>query len=433
MPATMRGQPLVVLCAVLVGWIGGRMVMNPLPSPLPSPLPFALLASDRSYVSGARASPGEGVFVASPGPQSTPFFASPDSQASDLAASAFARPAQEEGEEDPSGLARAQRGQAELLRLLLALLDYRGASGRAAAAYREAHRAADGARTNGTGGNWEGRGTGHDDREAGFYLAPASAGFDRRAAVMPAGFAPDPGAGMALGGREPAAQREPSPPVRRRRWSADAWALLREGEGGAAGAGPLPSTYGASQAGAVLRYALRTHGALRPQAYMRTTSAMGTISETSAALGVSARPLGGVPLRAGLEGRLTTGSGGQRVQGAALAISEIPPFEVAGGLRGEAYAQAGYVAGEFSTAFVDGQLRLDRSVVRHGAIEARLGGGVWGGAQKGAERFDAGPSAMVTAPLGRGAFGRLALDWRFRLAGGAVPDSGPAVTFSAGF
>jgi hypothetical protein len=68
-----------------------------------------------------------------------------------------------------------------------------------------------------------------------------------------------------------------------------------------------------------------------------------------------------------------------------------------------------------------------------GKVDTRIGAGIWGGVQKGAARLDAGPSASVAMPLGRGTNGRIAIDWRFRLAGEAVPDSGPALTLSAGF
>jgi len=62
-----------------------------------------------------------------------------------------------------------------------------------------------------------------------------------------------------------------------------------------------------------------------------------------------------------------------------------------------------------------------------------VGGGVWGGAQKGAARLDIGPSATMTIGLGESAAARLGLDWRFRVAGDAAPASGPALTLSAGF
>ena len=91
-----------------------------------------------------------------------------------------------------------------------------------------------------------------------------------------------------------------------------------------------------------------------------------------------------------------------------------------------------YVGGSFATAFVDGQGRVERPLGRFGEAEVSAGAGAWGGAQKGAARLDIGPTAAVTFRLGE-ARGRLAADYRFRLAGNAEPRSGPALTVSAGF
>lgn len=217
-----------------------------------------------------------------------------------------------------------------------------------------------------------------------------------------------------------------------KRWSVDAWAMMRRGAGELA-SGSLPATYGASQAGAVLRYRIATRSGYRPAAYLRTTSTLGQLPETSAALGLSARPLSKFPVIAAIEARLTDQAGTRRFQPALMAVTEIPPFELPMEMSGEAYAQAGYVAGKFATPFADGQFRFDRSLYRVGAIEARLGGGIWGGVQKGAGRLDLGPSAAVSLPLGRKMYGRAAFDWRFRVIGNASPQSGPAVTLSAGF
>jgi hypothetical protein len=101
-------------------------------------------------------------------------------------------------------------------------------------------------------------------------------------------------------------------------------------------------------------------------------------------------------------------------------------------MRGEGYAQAGYVGGRFATAFVDGQARIDRLVARLGKSEVRAGAGVWGGAQKHAARLDVGPSATASFRLGE-TQSRVALDYRVRIAGDAAPKSGPALTISAGF
>lgn len=217
------------------------------------------------------------------------------------------------------------------------------------------------------------------------------------------------------------------------RWSADGWLLWRRGSRLAPAGGLLTPSYGASQAGAVLRYRLAPGSALRPAAYLRATAALNGSGEREAALGLSLRPIARLPLAVQGEARFTAVPGRQIVRPAVFAVTELPPFALPLGLRGEAYGQAGYVGGRFATGFADGQLRVDRRLFGLGQAEMRLGGGTWGGIQKGASRLDAGPSLTIGQPLGGPAAVRLAADWRFRVAGRAAPGSGPAVTLSAGF
>jgi hypothetical protein len=194
----------------------------------------------------------------------------------------------------------------------------------------------------------------------------------------------------------------------------------------------IPS-YGASQAGAVLRYRLSRGSALRPVLYLRATAAMDRSGDRELAGGFSARPLRSVPVSLSAEARLSTNAGTTAVRPAVMAVSELPPMELPMGLRAEFYGQAGYVGGRFATPFADGQMRTDRHITRLGPADLRLGGGIWGGAQKGAGRLDAGPTLMIVGSPGGSAGLRLAADWRFRLAGDAAPGSGPAITLSAGF
>lgn len=216
------------------------------------------------------------------------------------------------------------------------------------------------------------------------------------------------------------------------RWSADAWAYLRKGTVSYLAPGVSAATYGASQAGAIIRFRL-DRGGHRPTAYLRTTSTLGALPESAAALGVSARPLAAVPVYLALEGRLTQQHGVSRTQPAAMAVTELPPFEMPLGMRGEAYGQAGYVGGRFATTFADGQVRLDHGLFALGPVDARLGGGVWGGIQKGASRLDVGPGMTLAFPLKGRTYGRVALDWRQRVGGNALPGNGAALTLSAGF
>jgi hypothetical protein len=218
-----------------------------------------------------------------------------------------------------------------------------------------------------------------------------------------------------------------------RRWSVDSWVLWRRGGQSQLAGGFLSPSYGASQAGMVLRYRLQPDSALRPNAYLRTSTALDGSGEREAALGLSARPFAEIPLIAAGEARLTSTPGGLLVRPAAFLVTELPPVALPYGLRGEAYAQAGYVGGQFATAFADGQIRLDHRLIGLGRGDLRFGGGAWGGAQRGASRLDAGPSLTVTQNLRKLGALRLGADWRFRVAGNAAPASGPTITLSAGF
>lgn len=219
------------------------------------------------------------------------------------------------------------------------------------------------------------------------------------------------------------------------RWSADGWILWRRGGNGlAAGGFAWPGgAYGASQLGAVVRYSLAPSRPARPVVYLRVTSAMRSPRGEELAAGLALRPFGGLPVAAMAEARATRTIGGViQLRPAAALVSEFPPLELPLGLRGEAYVQAGWVGGRGSTAFVDGQARVERPLAKLGGMELRAGAGAWGGAQQGARRLDVGPTATLALPLGTGG-GRLSADWRFRVAGQALPGSGPALTLSAGF
>lgn len=232
------------------------------------------------------------------------------------------------------------------------------------------------------------------------------------------------------------------PEVRaRRRWSADAWMLWREkGEAGAALVGG--GTYGASQAGAVLRYRIAPGSSFDPRAYFRATTTLSGEREVEGAAGIAVRPIKTLPLDLMVEGRALRFFGDPRlrpsetrIRPAAMAVIGPPPVIITNGFRAEAYAQAGYVGGEGASAFADGQLRVVRDVpaLPPGRFRLDAGLGAWGGVQSGVRRVDVGPSAALRFPVGRGVFGRASVDWRQRVYGDAQPGSGPVVTISAGF
>jgi len=215
------------------------------------------------------------------------------------------------------------------------------------------------------------------------------------------------------------------------RLSGDAWLYWRDGS--AVAVAPGVSSYGRSQAGAVMRYRLLPQHSLQSAAYVRVTRTLEGSRQEELAAGVSLRPLAQVPVTIAAEARVTDSAAGREVRPAAFAVTQLPPAALPLGMRGEAYLQAGYVGGRFKTAFVDGQARVDRRLARLGLDEEiRVGVGTWGGAQRGAARIDVGPTVSIGFKFGY-ASARIAADYRLRVAGDAAPASGPAVTFSAGF
>lgn len=203
------------------------------------------------------------------------------------------------------------------------------------------------------------------------------------------------------------------------RWSGSAWLLLRDDRGGAALA--PGGTLGGSQAGARLLYRLREGLALSGRAYLPLRRRAGA----ELAAGIDWQPSPGLPLRFLAERRQDIGGEGR----SAFALTAYGGLErrLPGGLRAEAYAQAGVVGLRSRDLFVDAVVRVG---VPLGPVE--LGGSVWAAAQPGAARIDAGPSVSWRLPV-RGSALRLQADWRFRVAGDAAPGSGPALTLAADF
>lgn len=192
----------------------------------------------------------------------------------------------------------------------------------------------------------------------------------------------------------------------------------------------------------MLRYRIAPENRFDPRAYFRATTTLSAEHEIEGAAGIAARPISAVPLDIMAEGRLLRFFGDPklrpsetRVRPAAMAVLGPPPVPLTGGLRAEAYAQAGYVGGKGASAFADGQLRVVRDVpaLPPGRFRLEAGVGAWGGAQKGVSRVDLGPTGALRFPIGKGIYGRASLDWRQRVAGKAEPGSGPVLTLSAGF
>ena len=395
-----RGQPLVALLAVLGGWIGGRAAGWEAPAPIKNPaglhsVETAPPSADTGFVFDGRVGP-QSIGRVPSSPYGTPFLFGGGGNVQVPAAVAM----QYGGPAVPAGWMTPINA-----RPLMVWNPAGSVWGPSAAMFMPRGPRA------------------IPDRDNGFshanFLAPEAAPFPAPFPTpFPAGDATPP---------------VPGHPARAKRWSIDTWAMLRNDVGATLSPGIAPATYGASQSGAIVRYRLALSDNRRPFAYARTTSALAGVRENAAAIGLGMRPVPSIPVVAAVEERLMDQSGQRHFQPAAFAYTELPPIALPAHWRAETYLQAGYVGGRFATLFADGQARLDRELARLGSLETRFGGGVWGGVQKGAARLDIGPTAALTAPLGKGMFGRAAVDWRFRVAGGAEPGSGPALTLSAGF
>ncbi|MEE4317345.1 MAG: hypothetical protein V2I74_10230 [Erythrobacter sp.] len=221
------------------------------------------------------------------------------------------------------------------------------------------------------------------------------------------------------------------------RWSVDAWGFWRQGSDAAPIAQGRVPIYGASQVGAVLQYRIAPQNRRDPRLYARAYRAMVRRGESEIALGGSARPVPGVPVRVFGELRLTDGAFRTQARPAAFAVTEIAPIALPLDTSLETYGQAGWVGGTDDTFFADGQASLTRDIAAvasasDNAVRLSLGAGAWGGAQKGAHRVDLGPTMRLDMRVGE-VPARLSLDWRERVGGDAGPESGMAVTLSTSF
>ena len=242
-------------------------------------------------------------------------------------------------------------------------------------------------------------------------------------AWLPIAVTAEPAAGRA---GLPTASAPPGLPIRAaeplgrgRRWSGSAWLLLRDDRGAAA---LVPGgTLGGSQTGARLAYRIGRRLALSGRIYLPLRRS----SEAEVAAGLDWQPSTRLPLHLLAERRQDLGGAGRSAF--ALTVYGGASGRLPGGLRAEAYGQAGMVGTRSRDLFADGSIRVALPI---GPVE--VGGGAWGAAQPGAVRLDAGPAVTYGLPV-RGGNLRLQADWRFRIAGDAAPGSGPALTVTADF
>lgn len=212
-------------------------------------------------------------------------------------------------------------------------------------------------------------------------------------------------------------------PAKLDRLQMTAWALLRGRQGQPVGTTSLAAngTLGASQAGARLSYNYNR----QISATLRSSSNVGRRGGEVAA-GVRVQPLGGLPLWITAERRMRIGKyGGGRNAFALFAEGGVYQRPMPWHFSLDAYLQGGIVGFKTRDKFIDGGLTLTRPLFRNfsGGI------GIWGAAQPGVYRVDAGPRISMKVRDNV----RIHLDWRQRLAGKAEPGSGPAVTLAGDF
>ncbi|MFS0772536.1 hypothetical protein [Sphingomonas sp. 1P08PE] len=201
------------------------------------------------------------------------------------------------------------------------------------------------------------------------------------------------------------------------RWSASIWAVARTGQ-----AEPRPGNQlGGSQAGVRVTWLLDRRRRLAVSARLSSPLA-GRGQEVAAGLDWQPAP---APVHLIVERRIAIDGG--RGGTAALVVAGLDPRPLPLGFSIEAYGQAGVVARDRVDGFADGAVRVSRPILRRGGLVLDLGIGGWAGAQRDAARVDIGPTIALTAPIADRRI-RLTLDWRQRIAGGARPGSGPALT-----
>ncbi|GAO40005.1 hypothetical protein SCH01S_42_00480 [Sphingomonas changbaiensis NBRC 104936] len=212
-------------------------------------------------------------------------------------------------------------------------------------------------------------------------------------------------------------------PKQQHRVSVSAWAILRGTAGpGLASAGQL----GGSQTGVRVRYDLGSGLA----AAVRVSGPLRSRFGKEAAVALDWRPIRRVPLTFTIERRAGLDRGGRGAFAAGLfgGIDVALPLDA----RIDGYGQAGLVGLRRRDPYVDGALRVERALLGTGRLRIAAGAGAWGGAQPGAARLDIGPQLVAHVPVGNGGL-RVGAEWRARIAGHALPGSGPALSIGADF
>ena len=189
--------------------------------------------------------------------------------------------------------------------------------------------------------------------------------------------------------------------------------------------------YGGSQAGALISYQLRGNQKRGLSLFLRGSTALSVSGEEELAVGTKIKPFPDIPVSLYAEQRV--GNAAQRNRGTAVYLAGgTGPDHLLENISFQTYAQAGYVFGPPDSYFFDASVAVQKNILHEGGRATAIGGGLWAGGQKGVSRVDIGPRATINVPVGR-VNTSISADWRWRLAGDAVPGTGAAITLVAGF
>lgn len=212
-------------------------------------------------------------------------------------------------------------------------------------------------------------------------------------------------------------------------WSLAGWLYMRGGAVAAPDAIAAAGQLGGSQAGLRLGYGFGEAG--RARTYGRATIALRRPEQRDLAFGLAFAPVAHWPVDVAVEQRVAVGREG-RTAIAAMVSGGVSDIALPHGFRLDAYGQAGVVGTRRRDGFADGAIVIDRRIGPDETSPLRLGALAAGAVQPGAARVDVGPRLTLRLPqVGEGS--RIALDWRQRVAGGAAPESGVALTLASDF
>jgi hypothetical protein len=208
----------------------------------------------------------------------------------------------------------------------------------------------------------------------------------------------------------------------RNRFSVSAWSLMRgDGAPSLASGGQL----GGSQIGMRLFY---TPGPKQFAFTARISAPLSRPTGREAAVGIALR---GRNVGLIAEQRISLDKGGRDAP-AVLAYGGVSDVVLPAGLKLDGYAQAGVVGINAPAAFIDGAIRVERTVLKAAKSSLAIGAGAWGGAQPGVSRLDVGPQIVAHLSVADTNL-RVSAEWRQRVAGTAAPSSGPSVTVGFDF